>query len=176
MSWRLVSSLVLFLLTRNASAQELSNFQTLYDERSVATRTLTIRLEPVNEDIRFSVTLFNNEIGFERRHEFEAPVPETPMPFQLEQRNICGASTILLAVEYPWRHDWPQVVRILDTFAFRGSDFAFIDVAAGALTDIALLDTSQIEAEDMSMQPQILVECLSDSSGSPFRFKMKTRD
>ncbi|MEZ5912123.1 MAG: hypothetical protein R3D84_07810 [Paracoccaceae bacterium] len=176
MSGRLLLSPVLFLLAQSALAQELNSFQALYDESSVRTRTLTVHLDPVDSDGRFSVTLLDNETGFEGRHEFEAPVPEMPVPFQFEQRNICGASVVLLTVDYPWRHDWPQVVRILDTYAFRGSDFAFIDVAAGALTDIALLDRSQLEAEDMAMQPPILVECISDSSGFPFRFEMKTSD
>lgn len=176
MSRRLVLSLFLFLSTVSASAQELSHFQTLYDETSVVTRTLTIRLAPVDQDIRFSVTLRNNETGFERRHEFDASVPEMPTPFQFEQRRICDIHVILLTVDYPWRHHWPQVARVMDTFAFRATDLAFIDVVEGALTDIALLDTSQIEAEDMSMQPPILVECISDEGGSPFRFQVKTNN
>lgn len=176
MSRRLVLSAVLFFLAQAALAQELNNFQTLYDESSVRTRTLTIHLDPVDNDVRFSVTLLDNETGFEGRHEFEAPVPEMPVPFQFEQRNICGVSIILLTVDYPWRHDWLQAVRILDTYAFSGSDFAFIDVAVGALTDIALLDSSQIEAEDMSMQPPILVECLSEITDRPFRFVIKSAD
>jgi len=176
MSRRLGLSLFLFLSTGSASAQELSYFQTLYDATSVATRTLTIRLAPVDQDIRFSVTLRNNETGFERRHEFDASVPEMPTPFQFEQRRICDINAILLTVDYPWLHHWPQVARIMDTFAFRATDLAFIDVVEGALTDIALLDTSQIEAEDMSMQPPILVECVSGPSEEMFRFEMKTRD
>lgn len=44
-------------------------------------------------------------------------------------------------------------------------------MAIGPVTDIALLDSSEIEAEDMSMQPQILVECLSDPSGNPLDSK-----
>jgi hypothetical protein len=176
MSGRLALYPLLFLLAQTALAQELNNFQVLYDESSVRTRTLTIQLDPTNNDVRFSVTLLDNETKFEVRHEFEAPLPETPVPFQLEQRNICGTSVILLTVDYPWRHDWPQVVRILDTYAFRGSDFALIDVAAGALADIALLDRSQLETEDMAMQPPILVECIPDNGGSPFRFEMKTRN
>lgn len=176
MSGRLALFPLLFLLAQTALAQELNNFQVLYDESNVRTRTLNIQLDPADNDVRFSVTLLNNETGFEVRHEFEPPVPEMPVPFQFEQRSICGASVILLTVDYPWRHDWPQVLRILDTYAFRSSDFAFIDVAAGALTDIALLDRSQLEAEDMAMQPPIIVECISDHGGSLFRFEMKTMD
>lgn len=169
MSGRLALSPLLLLLAQTTLAQELNNFQTLYDESSVRTRTLTIQLDTAANDVRFSVALLDKETGLEARHEFEAPVPEMPVPFQLEQRNICGATVIFLTVDYPWRHDWPQLVRILDTYAFRGSDFAFIDLAAGPLTDIALLDRSQLEAEDMAMQPPILVECLSSPGGRPFR-------
>ncbi|MFD1912076.1 hypothetical protein [Halodurantibacterium flavum] len=176
MSRQSVLSLFLLLSTGSASAQELSYFQTLYDETSVATQALTIRLAPVDQDIRFSVTLRNNETGFERRHEFDASVPEMPTPFQFEQRRICDIHAILLTVDYPWRHHWPQVARILDTFAFRATDLAFIDVVEGALTDIALLDSSEIAAEDMAMQPSILVECISNESGSPFRFQLKTNN
>jgi hypothetical protein len=49
-------------------------------------------------------------------------------------------------------------------------------MTAGPATDIALLDSSEIEAEDMSMQPPILVECIGDRGGSLFRFVMKTDD
>lgn len=91
------------------------------------------------------------------------------------EARYCDTSIILLTIEYPWRHDLPQYARVLETYAFRASDFAFIDMAFGSLTDIALLDTSDEGAEDVVMQPPIPVECLSDPSGNPFRFVMKAR-
>ncbi|MCA3458415.1 MAG: hypothetical protein ING01_14415 [Rhodobacter sp.] len=90
--------------------------------------------------------------------------------------NYCDTMTILLTVEYPWRHALPQYSRVLETFAFRASDFAFIDMAFGPVTDIALLDSSHPEAADTAMQPPILVECISDEGGSPFRFQAKTNN
>jgi len=54
MSGRFVLPLVVLLLADRTSAQELGSFQTLYDERSVQTRTLAIRIEPVDDDVRFS--------------------------------------------------------------------------------------------------------------------------
>ena len=104
------------------------------------------------DDVRVSVTLLR-ETGIERRHEFEAPVPETPMSFQFERGYMCDTAIILLTVEYPWRHDWPQTMRTLDTLAFRTSDLAFIDIPPGPLTDIALLDaTSQKQPMKCSRQ------------------------
>ena len=88
----------------------------------------------------------------------------------------CSTPVILLMIGFPWRHALPQYSRVLRTYAFRSSDLAYIDMTIGPVTDIALLDSSQIESEDMLTQPQILVGRLSDPSGSPFRFKMKTRD
>ena len=70
----------------------------------------------------------------------------------------------------------PQYSRVLDTYAFRMSDLAYVDMTAGPATDIALLDISEVEAEDMSMQPPILVECIGDRGGRLFRFVMKTDD
>ena len=176
MSGRFVLPLVVLLLADRTSAQELGSFQTLYDERSVQTRTLAIRIEPVDDDVRFSLTLLNKENGLERRHEFAGQGANDPWPFQLGYMNYCDTMTILLTVEYPWRHALPLHSRVLETFAFRASDFAFVDVAFDPLTDIALLDSNETEAEDMSMQPPILVECVSDSSGSPFEFALKTSD
>ncbi len=176
MSGRFVLPLVALLLADSTLAQELGSFQTLYDERSVQTRILTIRVESVDDDVLFSITLLNKENGFERRHEFDGQGANDPSPFQLGYMNYCDTMTILLTVEYPWRHALPLHSRMLETFAFRASDFAFIDVAFGPLTDIALLDSNETEAEDMAMQPSILVECISDEGGSPFRFQAKTRN
>lgn len=174
---RILSILLIGLVwhTSEVSAQELDHFQTLIDSQSIETRTLLVQLEFAGED-RFAVTLRNKETGLERRHEFEGQGANDPSPFQLAYMNYCDTMTILLTVEYPWRHALPQYARVLDTFAFRESDFAFIDTAFGAVTDIALLDSSSPEAADRAVKPPILVECLSESLGSGFRFEMNTRD
>jgi hypothetical protein len=144
--------------------------------RWVETSNYKISLEPLGDGDWFSITLREKETGFEKRHAFEGQGAYDPSPFQFAYMNYCDTMTILLTVEYPWRHALPQYSRVLETFAFRASDFAFIDMAFGPLTDIASLDSSQTEAGDMSMQPPILVECLPGTSGSPFRFEMKARD
>jgi hypothetical protein len=95
-------------------------------------------------------------------------------PFLIVEGRYCDTSVILLTIEFPWRHSLPQYSRVLDTYAFRMSDLAYVDMTAGPATDIALLDGSEIEAEDMSMQPPILVECIPDRGGRPFKFVMKT--
>lgn len=165
-----VLALGLFASPPDASAEGLRFFQTYYDEQSVETRTLSIRLNPVDEDVRFAVTLTKKETGLKKRHEFDAPVPEIPEPFQMEVGYYCDASIILLTVKYPWHHDWPQVVRALETYAFRESDFEFIDVAFGPLTDIALQDSTYPEDLPADMLPPVGVRCLSGSDGKPFEF------
>lgn len=171
----------LFLLVIASSpqevfAEEMGYHQTLYDLYSVATRTLAIELDPIDDDVRFSVTLTNKETGFERRHEFDGQGTNDPSPYLLEYRYDCGTDVILLTVEYPWRHALPMYVRVLETFAFRDSDFEFIDVAIGPATDIALLDSTVPESKDLNMQPPILVECLPKDSKVPFRFVKKPKD
>lgn len=59
----------LFSFSCDASADGLDHFQTLYDERSVKSRTLSIKLAPVNDSVRFSVTLRDRETGVERHHD-----------------------------------------------------------------------------------------------------------
>lgn len=152
-----------------ASAQEVTYRSTLYDQ-SAETRDLLIDLAPVGDEIHFSLALTNTETGFERRHVFVGEGATDPRPFHLANMNYCGTMTILITVEYPWRHDLLQFVRVLDTFAFRASDFEFIDVAFGPLTDIALIDSSVPESKDLNMQPPILVECLPQDSRVPFQF------
>ena len=168
--------LALVWLASGVSAQELDHFQTLFDSRSVETRTLLVQLEPVDDEVTFAVTLRDKENGLERRHEFDGQGSNDVSPFSLHETRYCDTAVILVTVEYPWRHALPQYSRVLETFAFRASDFAFIDMAFGPMTDIALLDSSEIEAEDMSMQPPILVECISDEGGSPFIFQTKTNN
>ena len=90
------------------------------------------------------------------------------------EARYCNTSVIFLTIEFPWRHSLTQYARVLDTYAFRKSDLSYIAMTAGPVTDIALLDSSQIKAEDMPMQPPILVECISDHGGLPLRFRMKT--
>lgn len=157
-------------LSSEGSAEDLGPFQTLFDYRSVETQTLLIVLASVDEDIRFSVMLQNKETGIRRYHEFDAPVPETPRPFQMEESSYCGTLVVLLTVQYPWRHDWPERVRTMETYAFRESDFSFIDVADGSLTDIALADHTSYELSDLVMLPPIGVRCLPDSARKPFQF------
>jgi hypothetical protein len=175
---RIPSVLVLALVwfASGVSAQELNHFQTLFDSRSVETRTLLVQFEPVDDEVTFAATLRDKETGVERRHEFDGQGSNDVSPFSLHETRYCDTAVILVTVEYPWRHALPLFSRVLETFAFRASDFAFIDMAFGPVTDIALVDSSHPEAADTAMQPPILVECISDRDGSPFRFRMKTRD
>lgn len=175
---RIPSAMLLGLvwLASDVSAQELTPFQTLFDLRRVETQTLLVQFELVDDDVLFAATLRNKETGLERRHEFYGQGSNDVSPFMIHETRYCDTAVILLTLEYPWRHALPQYSRVLETFAFRASDFAFIDVAFGPLTDIALLDSSHPEAADTAMQPPILVECLSGPSGGPFRFVMKTSD
>lgn len=156
-------------LTETTLAQEVTYRNTL-SEQSVETRDLLIGLEPMNDDVRFLVTLTDKETGFVRRHEFQGQGANDPKPYLLELRRVCGINVILLTIEYPWRHDLPQYVRVLDTFAFRNSGFEFIDDTFGPLTDIALMDSTAPESKDLDMQPPILVECLPEGPKVPFRF------
>jgi hypothetical protein len=66
--------------------------------------------------------------------------------------------------------DMPEFQRVLSTFAFRRSDFAFIDVACGPLTDIALADDTAYELADLDMLPPIRVICLNGQVEKPFEF------
>lgn len=157
----------------SASADELGYFQTLFGELSVETRTFAVHLAPVDHDIRFSIALTNKETGIQRFRQFDAPVPEIPVPIQMQESNFCDTPVVLLTVEYPWRHDWPQVLRTMETYAFRESDFAFIDVAFGPLTDIALADDTAYDPADLDMLPQIRVRCLTGRNGKPFEFVEK---
>ena len=93
-----------------------------------------------------------------------------PAPFQLEYLSYSDTMTILLTIEFPWCHALPQYVRVLSTFAFRESDFAFIDVFFGPLTDIALSDQSAYEPTDFDMLPPIRVRCLVGHDEKPFEF------
>jgi hypothetical protein len=154
----------------SVSAQELSHFQTIFDENAVETQSLMIRLDPVNDDVRFAVTLRDKENGTVRRHEFDGQGTNDPSPFLLEESYLCGTPVILLTVQYPWRHALPEFTRVLDTLAFRETDFAFIDIAFGPLTDIALAEDTFYEPSDLDMLPPIRVRCLTGQDGKPFEF------
>ncbi|MEZ5887215.1 MAG: hypothetical protein R3D56_10085 [Paracoccaceae bacterium] len=168
-------SMVAWAVSALACAAQEVVYRSTLAEQSVETRDLLIVLEPVDEDVRFSITLHNTQTGFERQHEFDGEGASDPSPFQLTSMHYCGSPVVLLTIQYPWRHELPQYVRVLETFAFRTSDFAFVDKAFGPLTDIALLDSQDEGAKDLEMQPPVLVQCLSSPIGPPFRFVMKTR-
>lgn len=149
--------------------------QTIFDGPSVETAELRVELRPRGED-RFDIYLTDKTTGRQVNYEFDGEGANDPEPFLIVEGRYCDTSVILLTIEFPWRHSLPQYSRVLDTYAFRMSDLAYVDMTAGPATDIALLDSSEIGAEDMSMQPPILVECIGDRGGSQFRFIMKTDD
>lgn len=152
------------------SADILDHFQVLYTEDSVETKQLSIKLESVDDDVRFSVTIENRETGKKRRHEFDGQGASDPDPFLVAHRHYCDTPVILLTVEYPWRHNLPQYVQVLDTFAFRASDLEFIDSTFGPLTDIALTDVSAYAPSEMNMLPPIRVQCRFANDVKPFEF------
>lgn len=158
------------VLSSDAPAEELNHFQTLYDEWSVETRTLSIRLDSLDEDVHFSVTLHDKETGLERRHEFDGQGSNEAFPYLMEQTHYCDTSVILLTVQYPWRHSLPQYLRVLETYAFRASDFSFVDSTFGPLTDIALADVSAYGPSELDMLPPIKVQCLLGNDLQPFEF------
>lgn len=149
--------------------------QTIFDGPSVETAELRVELRPQGED-RFDIYLTDKTTGRQVHYEFAGEGANDPEPFLIVEGRYCDTSVILLTIEFPWRHSLPQYSRVLDTYAFRMSDLTYVDMTAGPATDIALLDSSEIEAEDMSMQAPILVECIGDRGGSLFRFVMKTDD
>ncbi len=149
--------------------------QTIFDGASVESPELRVDLRPRGED-RFAIHLTDKTTGRQLDYEFDGEGANDPEPFLMEEGQYCNTSVILLTIEFPWRHSLPQYARVLDTYAFRATDLAFIDMTAGSVTDIALLDSSEIAAEDMDMQPSVLVECLSDEGESPFRFHAKTKN
>lgn len=147
----------------------------IFDGPSVETAELRVELRPQGED-RFDIYLTDKTTGRQVHYEFDGEGANDPEPFLIVQGRYCDTSVILLTIEFPWRHSLPQYSRVLDTYAFRMSDLAYVDMTTGPATDIALLDSSETEAEDMSMHPPILVECIGGRGGSLFRFVMKTDD
>jgi hypothetical protein len=151
-------------------AEELQNFQTLFDAHRVETRTLAIEIHSSRDDVHFSIALHDNETGLEKKYKFEGEGSTDPSPFQLEEKYLCGTPVILLTVKYPWQHALPEFNRVLDTFAFRTTDFSFIDVADGPLTEIALADDSSYDSADLDLLPPIRVRCLTGQDEKPFEF------
>lgn len=163
-------TLFLCFISFGSLADGIGSNQILYNFRGVETKRLTIALAPVDDDVRFSIVLTDKETGAQRRHEFDAPVPEVPEPFQMRESYYCGNPVILLSVEYPWRHHWREVRRIMETYAFRSTDFSSVDVADGPLTDIALADDTAYDPADLEMLPPIRVRCLTGQDEKPFEF------
>lgn len=158
--------LVLLLLLGTATR---SLAQTTYDGSTVETPELRVELRPIGDD-RFAIGLTDKLTGQRKSHEFEGEGANDPSPFLLAYSRYCDTSVILLTVEYPWRHDLPEFQRVLSTFAFSQSDFAFIDVASGTLTDIALAEETAYDPADLDMLPPIRVRCLTGQDEKPFEF------
>ncbi len=166
----LVLTICMSVISSGSSAEEMGWSETSIDDKGVETLTLSIQLDSVDDDVRFAVSLRNKKTGLVRRHEFDGQGASDPSPFQMITTGYCGTSVILLTVEYPWRHALPKFGRVLDTLAFRESDFAFIDVAYGPLTDVALADDSAYDPADLEMLPPIRVRCLTGQVEKPFEF------
>lgn len=146
-----------------------SSCQTIYDGPAVDSPELRIQLVPKGAD-RFAIVLTDKVNGRQVRHEFAGEGANDPSPFLLAHSRYCDTSVILLTVEYPWRHDLPEFQRVLSTFAFRLSNFAFVDVAHGPLTDVALADETAYDPADLDMLPPIRVRCRAGQDGKPFEF------
>lgn len=152
------------------SADDIENFQITFGRNTVETSALSIDIRPTRDDVHFSITLHNKQSGFQRRLEFEGEGSTDPTPFQMDSMYYCNTEVIMLSVEYPWHHDLPEFQRVISTFAFRRSDFSFMDVAFGPLTDIALADDTAYEPSDLDMLPPIRVRCLTGQDEKPFEF------
>jgi hypothetical protein len=149
--------------------------QTTFDGPTVETPELRIELRPVAED-QFTIHMTDKVTGLQVSHEFEGEGANDPEPFLLVQSRYCDTPVILLTVKFPWRHALPQYLRILETYAFRESDFKFVDATFGTLTDIALADDTAYEPTDLDMLPPISVRCLVGPDEEPFEFfKQQTK-
>jgi len=143
--------------------------KSLNKSHSGKTGVVHIELRPVAED-RFTINMTDKVTGLQIGHEFEGEGANDPEPFLLVRSQYCNAPVILLTVKFPWRHALPQYLRLLETYAFRESDFKFIDAAFGPLTDIALADNTAYELSDLDMLPPIRVRCLAGGDEKPFEF------
>ena len=163
---RNLSSFVLVFLLGTATQ---SVGQTTYDGSTVETPELRVELRPVGED-QFAIHLTGKVTGLREGHEFEGEGANDPEPFLLFEGRYCDTPAILLTIKFPWRHALPQFRRVLDTYAFRATDFAFIDMTHGPLTDIALADDTAYEPSEIDMLPPIRVRCLLGHDEKPFEF------
>ena len=77
---------------------------------------------------------------------------------------------ILLTLDFPWRHALPLYSPVLETYAFRDSDFDFIDATFAPISEISLLDSTAEDPADASLFPPVGVRCQSNDSGKSFRF------
>lgn len=143
--------------------------QTTYNGPTVETAELRIELRPVGED-QFTIHLTDKMTGLQASHEFVGEGANDPEPFLLVQSRYCDMPVILLTVKFPWRHALPQYLRVLETYAFRASDFKFVDATFGPLTDIALTDDTGYATSELDMLPPIRVHCLLGNDAKPFEF------
>lgn len=125
-----------------ASSEGHRQYLHLFNQQSVETPASLILVNPLGDQAPFSITLRDKESGLERGHDFQGQGANDPSPFQSGSMNYCDTMSILLTVDDPWQQARPQDRSVLETFAFRDSNFEFIDVAFGPLTDIALQDSS----------------------------------
>jgi len=165
-----VAALGVMVFFGGALADKPNRFRTAFVDSWIETRDLRIDLRSSRDDVYFTITLRSSETGLTREHRFEGEGSTDASPFQILRTRFCGTPIILLTVKYPWQNVLPQYGWLLDTFAFRESDFAFIDVAFGPLTDIALADDSAYDPADLEMLPPIRVRCLTGQVEKPFDF------
>lgn len=163
---RLVAVFLLLVLP------DASGGQTIYHGVTVDSPELRVELRPQGED-RFAILLSDKVNGRQVSHVFGAEGATDPEPLLMVSGRYCDTSVILLTIQFPWRHALPQYARTLATYAFRTSDLAYIDMTMGPLTDITLLDNHAEGTDDSEMQPPVLVQCLSDPLGGPFRFERR---
>lgn len=154
----------------NALADVPSRFRTAFGDSWIEMQDLRIDLRSSGDDVHFAIILHSPETGLTREHQFEGEGSTDASPFQILRTGFCGTPVILVTVKYPWQQALPQYGWLLDTFAFRETDFAFIDVAFGPLTDIALADDTAYDPANFQMLPPIRVRCLTGRNGKPFEF------
>lgn len=143
--------------------------QTTYNGPTVETPEMRIELRPLGED-QFTSHLTDKMTGLQASHEFLGEGANDPEPFLLVTSQYCDTPVILLTVKFPWRHALPQYLRVLETYAFRASDFKFVDATFGPLTDIALTDDTAYSPSELDMLPLIRVHCLLGNDAKPFEF------
>lgn len=143
--------------------------QTTYDGPTVETSEVRIELRPLGED-QFTIHLTDKMTGLQASHEFVGEGANDPEPFLLVQSQYCDTPVIFLTVKFPWRHALPQYLRVLETYAFRASDFKFVDATFGPLTDIALTDDTAYAPSELDMLPPTRVRCLLGNDARPFEF------